>query len=117
MSLFDLSWAVNAFATHDVTVKRFGAPTFTLGVAGDKPFTTSTTRGSVQPISGEKLARLPEAFIGSVVVSVWALTQLITGDEVVIDGQRYQIEIVEDWNANGNYTKAVARQLDEREAA
>ena len=116
MSLFDLSFAVAQFATDSIVVRRYNATTHdSFGRLNPKSFTDTTTTGSVQPLSGRDLSRLPEGFDSNGVVSVWALAQLAVADRLSIGGRVYQVESVQEWSASGNYTKAMARELASRE--
>lgn len=118
MSLFDLSFAVAAFATHDVTVTRYSAPGYdSHGRAIARTTTTVTARGSVQPVSGRDLQRLPEGVSSSDVRSVFLTANVTTGDEVLIGSERLQVVHVDSWSAMGNYAKVLARLLDAREGA
>lgn len=116
MSLFDLSFVVSALSTGSVTVTRYNPTSYTDGRADARTVASTTTaRGSIQPISGADLRRLPEASRYGDVKSIWVSAQVLKGDELEIDGARYQVEHIADWDAAGNYTKTVARRLDSRE--
>lgn len=116
MSLFDLSGIVGMLSTHDVTITRYTANGFdTQGRALAPSSTSSTVRGSVQPVTGQDLKRLPEGTTISEVIAVYLTGAVGPGDEFTIDGQRYQVEFVAAWSAAGNYTRAVGRAKDARE--
>jgi len=76
----------------------------------------------IQPSTGDDLQRLPEGLRTQEVVKAYALEELRAGDlsegqkpdELEIDGVRWQVEQVWDWNdgswsmRNGSYWKALA---------
>lgn len=118
MSLFDLSWAVDTFATDDVVIRRNTGTTIVNGRVTARASTTHPARGCVQPISGSDLKRLPEGVSSSNVVSIWLTTNDVkTGDEITLKGERFQVVHRDGWGDAGNYTKAIARKLDGRESA
>lgn len=117
MSLFDLSFAVSLLATHDVTITRYtGGGADANGRATARSSTTSTVRGSVQPMTGQDLKRLPEGTTFSDTQAVFVTAAVEPGDEFTIDGQRYQVAFASPWMTAGNYTRAVGIALDPREA-
>lgn len=117
MSLFDLSFAVAAFSTHVITVRRYDAAVFVNGRAQARTYTDTIARASVQPISGADLKRLPEGFDPTDVKSVWVEFVMQDGDTVIIGGAEHQVEKLEDWSLAGNYSKAIVRKLAVREVS
>ncbi len=116
MSLFDLSFAVAALSTHDVTITRYTAGGYDAnGRAVARTSTSSTARGSVQPMTGQDLKRLPEGTSITDTIAVFVTAELAAGDEFTIDGERYQVAFVAPWMTAGNYTRAVGIALDARE--
>lgn len=61
------------------------------------------TYGSVQPVSGKTLQRLPEALRVANVQSFWIKGQIVSDgscaypDIIVFRGQRYAVQVVFDW--------------------
>lgn len=62
------------------------------------------TYGSVQPASGKVINRLPEALRVVNVSSFWVLGKIIASEPgkyssvLVFNGQRYQVQSVDDWS-------------------
>lgn len=62
------------------------------------------THGSVQPISGKTLARIPEAFRVANVQEFWLRERIVTDsrskypDVLVRNGVRYAVQVVFDWS-------------------
>lgn len=67
----------------------------------------TSTWGSVQPVSGKTLQRLPELFRVANVMSFWIKAKIITDgkgrypDLLVFNGERYAVQMVFDWTAWG----------------
>jgi hypothetical protein len=52
----------------------------------------------------------------SSLIAVWALGPLLLRDEIVIVGREsegvFEVEKIDTWNANGNYSQVIARRRD-----
>lgn len=63
-----------------------------------------STVGSVQPISGKTLQRLPEAFRVANVASFWIKGKIVSDgcckypDLIVFKGSRYAVQMIFDWS-------------------
>lgn len=117
MSLFDLSGVVLQLSNHTVTVQRFSADTYdTNGYAQPRASVAFTTRASVQPISGKELERLPDGTNTTAYVSIWTKVALQPRDRVFVPTMgSFEVEHLDGWTASGNYTKAIAKALDDAE--
>lgn len=80
-------------------------------------------KGSIQPITGNDLAKLPESFKNVEALKVYTKQELRTVDDTInqepdileIDGERYQVAKVEKWRQlSTNHYKAYVR-LEEKE--
>jgi hypothetical protein len=113
----DLSGIVGALATHTVTVQRPHASTFdTNGKASAQTFTTFTARASVQPVTGDDIARLPEGINPTGLVTIYSPTELKVRDRVTVPGRgAYEVERMRPWADSGNYSRAIARSLNSDE--
>jgi hypothetical protein len=107
------------------TVSRFSNQTVTLGrktgfwdsgryvLQGDP---SSTFQANVQPLRGDELQRLPEAYRKQGAIVLFTLTELRTGtvdtvaDRVVYDGDEYEIFTVEKWRQHYRYIATRAQQ-------
>lgn len=88
----------------------------TVNEAGENILTSSTvaTIGSVQPISGKALQRIPQALRIRDVRSFWIRGQIISDgasqypDLIVWQGQNYEVQLTYDWtNWGGGWTEGV----------
>lgn len=73
--------------------------------------------GSVQPIRGAELQRMPEGLREKELRRVYTETELFNNDTVTIDGQDYQVEEVDDYSRHGflaHYRVIVRRNKDEQ---
>lgn len=117
MSLFDLSAAVTHLSSHSVTVRRFATDTYDAnGYANARASSTFSARASVQPITGRELAHLPEGSNATEFVSIWSDKVLQLRDRITVPGRgNFEVQHLDQWVDSGNYTKAIARQLDDTE--
>jgi len=104
---------IDRFATGTYQVKR-RAPGATVDGRDRKGAETVVSiRASVQPASGSTLDRLPEGMRQREVREVYSATQLRTQgpgrlpDLIVIDGNDYEVESVDDWSQLAGYWKAI----------
>lgn len=117
MSLFNLSGVVLQLASHTVTVRRFSTDAYDAnGYASARVSTTFSAKASVQPITGRELAHLPEGSNATEFVSIWSNKTLQLRDRVTVPGRgSFEVHHLDQWVDSGNYTKALARQLDDAE--
>lgn len=117
MSLFDLFDAVAELGSDQITVTTFNTDSYDAHgkVQARTVASTVTMLASVQPAS-VKLDREDARGVNdrANTVNVWAQGPLKLRQEFQIVGREsegvYEIESVELWNQNGNFTKATARQ-------
>ncbi len=102
---------IGRFQTGTYTVTRRAANTLVKGrlVAGSD--STFSIDAVVVPVTGEALAKLPEAFHGKSVYTIMTKTQIGNqnatvgkGDLVSIDGHDHTVESVSKWTAFGQTT-------------
>jgi hypothetical protein len=86
----------------------------------------STTRikakGSIQPVTGDDLNKLPEAFKNTESLKIYTKQELKTVDDtinreadiVVIDNKRYQVGVVEKWRQLSTKHYKVFVMLEEK---
>lgn len=119
MSVMDLTGPIASFASGTYTVTRRSATSYGSDGRLDAP-TTSTVSivASVQPLTGDELARLPEGFQTNELLAVWTATELRTqtatnsADFITINGATWEVQKVERWNMLGNYYKAIVARND-----
>ncbi len=111
----DMSDVLALLGTGTYMVTRPLAPTLTQGRvvpgAAQTPFATS---GSMQPLSGRDLQRLPEGDRATEQLWYYTKATLLTSDVatgrvadlVNVGGVSYEVQTVEDWSASGNYYRA-----------
>lgn len=117
-SLFDLSGVVLQLSSHTVTVRRFATDTYDAnGYANTRASSTFSAKASVQPLSGRELERLPDGINATEFISVWSNKKLQLRDRITVPGRGdFEVQHLDQWVDSGNYTKVIARQLDETEA-
>ncbi len=107
----DLSSVVASFYTDTFVVTRTTSAA-TFGSDGRLAAATTTTvrvQGVEVPITGRELQRLQEGYRGAEVKVLFTVAPLYTidarqaADTVVIEGDTYQVEKVEDWSRLGGY--------------
>lgn len=115
MSVADLSDVLALLGTGTYMVTRPEAPTLVAGrvvpATASAPFATT---GSMQPLSGRDLQRLPEGDRATEQLWYFTTTRLQTAevdtgqvaDVVDVDGEAYEVQTVENWQASGNFFKA-----------
>jgi hypothetical protein len=101
----------------DHTVYRFSAQQYTAkGRAVDDPGTPLTIKMWEQPMSGDDLRRLPEGLRTEEVLKFYSLAELLDAevssnqppDEIEINGTRWEVLKVWDWERDGGYWKVFA---------
>jgi hypothetical protein len=110
----DLSWLVDEFSSTTITLNRPTEGYDSNGLRTTSSVTT-TFNASVQPITGLDLQRMPQGFQDKYLVSVWSKTQLFLRDQLVINGDKFEVQHTDDWQGNGTYHKVIAQRLDIRE--
>jgi len=79
-------------------------------------------KGSIQPVTGDDLSKLPEAFKNVEALKVYTKSCVRTVDDsenqepdiLLIDGKRFQVDVVEKWRQlSTNHYKAYVR-LEEK---
>lgn len=103
-----LSDVISTFATGTYTVTRRAASTYSNGVRVAGSTSTLSITASVQPVTGRELERLPEGMRTTEVVKLYTTTALRTADSgdpdhISIDGETYEVQLVERWTAKGYY--------------
>ncbi len=84
--------------TIDILTVTEGAFDFGTCEYGDSTETAGTVTGSIQPIPGKVLERLPEGSRHKAKMSLWAHEPMNLRSIVLFKGVRYEIEEVDDWN-------------------
>lgn len=117
MSLFDLSFAVNALGAVEYTITRPGSQTFVNGRKTDAAGSTFQALLNVQPASGKTLARAQELYHVNDAVSIHTSSNLSVGSDVLPlrngdtfshGGRTYTIVEHEDWTNHGNFSSYLA---------
>jgi hypothetical protein len=111
----DLSDIILDFAV-DVTRIRFGAPTKSAGGLVTAPSgTSSTIRGTIEPISTQTMNALPEGlretsryvlYTAADVRSIDKPTGALA-DKIVYAGHVFEVVWVDAWNAQGNFHRCI----------
>lgn len=120
MSLFNLSHVIALLGTSaTVSVQRPDASTFGAGgFAAAQTFTTLTiSNASVQPMSGTEKVSPPEGVRREQVVTVHAPSfEMLIRDRLTIPSKGvFEVFHVDPWNAAGNFSRALARELNSSE--
>lgn len=107
----DIAALIESFITQGGTysVQRRQNTGFSRGIANAPTLSTLTIRACVQPATGKDLLRLPEGRRSNETRALFTTTQLYTGDiasafqadQVIIDGDPWEVQHVEDWNQGG----------------
>lgn len=79
-------------------------------------------KGSIQPVTGSDLNKLPEAFKDTESLKIYTQTELKTVDDtsnreadiIIIDGKRYQVSVVENWRQLSTKHYKVFVMLEEK---
>jgi hypothetical protein len=117
MGLPNLARLVDRFATGTYTVTRAStANTYVDGLVVASATTTLQVVGSVQPIPGKELERLPEGLRDAEVKVIWTKDELRCGPDTVpdrlsVESATWQVEKVEKWDTLGRYWRAVIRKV------
>lgn len=115
MSVMDLSSVIASFSTGTYEVQRpLGESTYDLnGRIVEPTFDELEVTACVQPTSGADLRRMPEGLQTEEVKTVWAPFKFLVRDQVVIDGEPWEVQRVERWAELGNYWRAFATKLNQ----
>lgn len=99
--------AITRFASGTYTVSRYGAASWSSGVATKASPSTLSIVASVQPISGREIAALPEGRRANETRVVYTATLLRTegstgsADTISIDSEVWEVFKIETWPAWG----------------
>lgn len=115
----DLSDIVLDFASA-LTRVRYGAPTLSAGGLVTAPSgTSSTIRGTVEPISTQTMMAMPEGlressrFVMYTADDVRSIDKVAgtLADRITYAGHELEVVWVDDWGTNGNYHRCVLADL------
>jgi hypothetical protein len=119
VSLFDLTGVITDLASDTISVTTFAKDTYDANGRLEARTSTGpvTYRASVQPINKALDRKSTRGFNEtSSLIAVWALGPLLLRDEIVIVGREsegvFEVEKIDTWNANGNYSQVIARRRD-----
>lgn len=103
--------AITRFASGTYSVARYGAVTWSNGVATKPAPTVFSVLASVQPVGGREFRSLPEGRRGDEVRVVYTETALAIGDVLTIGGESWETFKAETWTAWGttHYRAFVSR--------
>lgn len=116
----DMTDVIELFG-EDFTLKRTprGAGVNAAGVYVQGTTVTSTVRGHVQPKSGASQDREASGVDTDDMMNFWCTSELFSSnsptylpDIIVVRGQDYEVDSVNDWGALGNYWKATLSRKD-----
>jgi hypothetical protein len=118
MSLSRLAGTVGRLSTPGTltATRRAAGTTDGRGRAVEGATSTFPLQGSVQPVTGRDLLRLPEGLRTRELVAIISATELHTAnaaagtvaDVVAYQGASYEVQSVEDWSLLGGYWRVVA---------
>lgn len=120
MALFDMSGTVLAFATGTYDVARADPGTYDINglVIDDPSVTVVSVSAMIVPLVGaKKLERLPEGLRSRDAIEVFTAVALQVSapeqrpDVVTYNGRQYQVDVVDDWTAAGNFYHALATRV------
>ena len=115
-----LSDAIASLGTQSFTrTRRSHQPLDSAGREQPRTNATATLVGSIQPLKGDDLERLPEGTRAADYVVVFSEAELTTAnggegldaDLISYRGEQYEVESVEPWSVVGGYYRAVARKV------
>lgn len=113
----DMSDVVESMFTDFYTVTRRSPSAYVAGRLQPATTSTLTISACVQPIAGIDLQRLPEGMRIDGALSLWTTTPLFTKgaaqdpDQMVVEGETFEVATVEPWGVVGNYYKAVLQRM------
>lgn len=83
-----------------ITVLRLGAPTLDLetGRYSDPIVEEVIIQGSIQPVSGEDLVKVPEGYRAEDMKMLFAHVELEELDKVLFKNKTYRVEGKDDWD-------------------
>jgi hypothetical protein len=120
MSLFDLSGTVLAFATGTYDVARADPGTYDVNglVVDDPTVDTVAVPAMIVPlVGGKQLERLPEGLRSRDAIEVFTAVALQASapeqrpDVITFNGRAYQVDVVDDWTAAGNFYHSLATRI------
>lgn len=115
----DLSDAIALLGSGCYVVTRKGVTSMLDGRRVAPPTTTFTISGSVQPLTGRELQRLPEGLRARESMALFTVTELFQArpeagqeaDRLAIDGGVFEVSKAERWQALGNYFRCVVSRV------
>lgn len=117
----DISDALNHFDPFDLEVTRFSAGAYGSDGLFVQGSTSVVTRSVViVPATGKILEQLPEGLRTRQTLQVFSKDELLTGNEpngIQADrfthgGKVFEVQHVDDWNANGGFWRALATKVE-----
>ena len=112
MAALDLSANVDAFATHTITRRRRTPGAVSGGRYGAGSTSTASMLAVVCPVPGAVAERLGLGARANDARTVLVADDLLTTDELVIDGAEYAVVDLGDWQAAGAFAGAVCTRRD-----
>lgn len=119
MSLFNMSQALNGFATTKVTVRRPSVAGYTsAGVAAAPTYTEFlNVKTAFQNLRGDDLRHVPEGDRTSSWQKIWPQMVLQTGDRIVhLTRGTYVVQTIDDNREEGGFAAAFIRKLGDGES-
>ena len=114
MSLMDLASVVLSLSSGSYTVTRRGPSAYDSdGIRTSPTTSTLTVMGSLQPMSGRDLQRLPEGMRTREGKAFFTPTALLTAasgqepDTISADGDTWEVSVVDRWAELGNYYRVI----------
>ncbi len=120
MALFDMSGTVLAFKTGTYDVTRAAPGTYNTGgivVADPSPSVVPVDAMIVPLLGGPQLMRLEEGLRSRDAIEVFTAVALQASapeqcpDVITYNGRQFQVEVVDDWTAAGNFYHALATRV------
>ena len=118
---FNLLGPINKFSSDFCVIRRAPGDYDTEGYYVDGGSeTTFICTGSIQPVNGKELERLPETFRLSETIKIYTKEALLTGgapselaDLVQVGSINYEVQTTEDWTAHGGFFKYLATKAQQ----
>lgn len=105
--LEDLSDAIAEMETGSYRIRRPAGQTTTKGRVTQNPPTIHQAPGSLQPLTGRELQRLPEGMRDREVRAFFTAFQIKSKDVLEADGFDWEVDSVSDWSVLGNFYRAL----------
>lgn len=107
MPIEDLADAIAEMQTGAYRVRRPSAPTVAKGRATPGAPTILEIAGSLQPMSGREMQRLPEGMRERELLQFFTPTEMRSGDVLEYGGYDWEVDRVFDFSQLGGYYRAV----------